>query len=216
MGFYSLENILTTAFAQVAEWFSANAYLGFFTCLLPAILLICKKHSITCLIPVAANGCPQPFRPPLGFIGISPSKSSFPFSMNFAPSPFSAKPKASIAIISEIENISFTSAKLMSLWLNPAFAKAVFEASFTALNWVMSSLSCNERKSELTPLPINFILFLQFSATSSLHMTTTEQPSQKDEDLSILIGSAAKGLLKMSLLVIKFLNCAISFSTAFE
>ena len=80
------------------------------------------QSSAICATPVAPSGCPDPIRPPLGFIiRLCVSYNSCE---NFAPCPLSAILSASSAIGSQIANASCTSATSTSLDDMPAILVA--------------------------------------------------------------------------------------------
>src|SRR5207302_498241 len=113
----------------------------------------CRTISTACATPVAPTGWPRALSPPdvftetLLFNAVNPSAVAGP------PLPFSMNRKSSIARISEIVKLSWTSATWTSFGWRRASWNALLPAITVASKVVRSRRSCNARKSLAWPEP---------------------------------------------------------------
>src|SRR3989304_3058513 len=113
----------------------------------------CRTISTACAIPTAPTGCPRAFSPPdvlteiLAFRAVSPSSVAIP------PRPFFTNPRSSIALISEIVKVSWSSATFTCSGVREAAWNARFPATTVASIVVRSRRSWSARKSEAWPDP---------------------------------------------------------------
>ena len=146
----------------------------------------------------------------LAFRDVSPSSVAIP------PRPFFTNRRSSIAMISVIVKLSWTSATFTFSGVREAAWNARFPATTVASIVVRSRRSWRARKSDACPDPSSFTgVSVNFRARSIAHSTTAAAPSLSGAQSKTDKGSATHPDFSTVSMVISFWNCAFGFRDPF-
>src|SRR5436309_899307 len=160
----------------------------------PACPRSCLTISTACATPVAPTGWPRAFRPPEVFTEIFPFNAVRPSAVAGPPFPFSTNRRSSIARISEIVKLSWTSATWMSFGSSRASWNARLPATTVASIIVRSRRSWRARKSLACPEPAMRIgVSVNMRAFCISQRTTAAAPSERGAQSNNPSGSATHG-----------------------